>query len=168
MIDRPPTPTAPDRWIVIGIGNDHRSDDRCGLEVVRRLRGRVPETVRLVEGPREATRLLDLWAGAERVIVIDAMRSNGRPGGVRRFELDDTGALGHAEPTSTHGLGLAEAIELGRSLGRLPRRLTVFGIEVADLRMGETLAPEVTRGVEHVAEEVVRVIGADGAAARAA
>lgn len=156
MAETPPTDVARGPWTVIGLGNEHRSDDRCGLEVVRRLRGRLPPTVRLVEAPRDATRLLDLWAGADRAIVIDAMRGSGAPGSVRRFELGEEAALGSAAPTSTHGLGLAEAIEIARSLGRLPRRLTVFGIEVAELGIGGTLGPEVAHAVERVAQEVVR------------
>lgn len=156
MAETLPSDAVPGRWIVIGLGNEHRSDDRCGLEVVRRLRGHLPRAVRLTEGPRDALRLLDLWAGAGRAIVVDAMQGNGRPGSVRRFEIEGTGALGHTVSTSTHGLGLAEAIEIGRSLGRLPERLTVFGIEVAELRMGERLGPEVADAVERVAEEILR------------
>lgn len=158
MAETPPSDVASGRWVVIGLGNEHRSDDRCGLEVVRRLRGRLSGAVRLLEGPRDAMRLLELWAGSDRVIVIDAMQGSGQPGRVRRFDLEEGGGVGHATSTSTHGLGLAEAIEIGRSLGRLPRRLTVFGIEVAELRMGDTLAPEVHRAIERVAGEIAREI----------
>ena len=153
----PEPPSGP--LLVIGLGNDHRRDDRCGLEVVRRLRGRLPGSVRLVEGPHDATGLLDLWDGAGRVIVIDAMQGNGRPGSVRRIEVEPGDGLAGSPSTSTHGLGLAEAVAIGRSLGRLPRRLTVFGIEVAELGMGDGLGPDVMRGVEAVTEEVAREVG---------
>ena len=159
MTGVPPLAYPPGPLLVIGLGNDHRKDDRCGLEVVRRLKGRLSPSVRLVEGPRDATRLLDLWDGAGRVIVIDAMQGNGPPGSVRRIEVTLDEGIGSSPTTSTHGLGLAEAVALGRSLGRLPRRLTVFGIEVAELGMGDGLAPEVMRGIESVTEAVVRETG---------
>ena len=156
MTETPPPVEPSGSLLVIGLGNDHRRDDRCGLEVVRRLRGCLPPSVRLVEGPRDATRLLDLWDGAGRVIVIDAMQGNGPPGSVHRIEVEPGEPIESGPSTSTHGLGLAEAVAIGRSLGRLPRRLTVFGIEVTELGIGDGLAPEVAGGVQAVTEEVVR------------
>ena len=141
---------------MIGLGNEHRHDDRCGLEVVRRLEGRGLEGLRLLEAPRDAARMLHLWEGAEEVIVIDAMYGNGRPGSVRRFEVARGDRFGSTPATSTHGLGLAEAVEIARSLGRLPPRLTVFGIEAADLGVGDGLSPEVEKAVTLVTDEVAR------------
>lgn len=155
MPETPPSDRRSAPLLVVGLGNDHRRDDRCGLEVVRLLRGRLPPTVRLLEGPRDAARLLDLWEGARHVIVIDAMQGHGPPGSVRRWELTPAGGLESLPATSTHGLGLAEAVEIGRSLGRLPDRLTVFGIEVTELGVGDGLAPEVAHGVGVVVEQVL-------------
>ena len=42
--------------------------------------------------------------------------------------------------TSTHLLGVAEAVELGRELDRLPQRLTVYGIEGERFDVGEGLS----------------------------
>ena len=156
MPEAPPSARRSDPLLVVGLGNEHRRDDRCGLEVVRELRGRLPPTVPLLEGPRDAARLLDLWEGARHVIVIDAMQGHGPPGSIRRWEVGAAEGLEGLPATSTHGLGLAEAVEIGRSLGRLPDRLTVFGIEVTELGVGDGMAPEVAHGVEVVVEEVLR------------
>lgn len=150
--------------LVIGLGNEHRHDDRCGLEVVRRLGARRHEGLRLVEAPRDAARMLHLWEGADDVIVIDAMRGNGPPGSVRRFEIGRGDRFGSTPSTSTHGLGLGEAVEIARSLGRLPRRLAVIGIEAAELSIGDGLTPEVEKAVALVVEEVARAAeGGNGA-----
>ena len=55
---------------------------------------------------------------------------------------------------STHALGVAEAIELGRALGRLPRRLLVFGIEGGSFDAGAGLSPEVERAVGQLTDEL--------------
>ncbi len=141
------------RPLVIGLGNDHRQDDRCGLEVVRELGRRREERARLAECPGDALRLLDLWSDEREVIVVDAVRSGRRPGTVLRLEVSEEG-LPSVGTTSTHGLSLAEAIGLGRSLGRCPNRLIVYAIEARDVGMGDGLSPEAAAGVREAADRV--------------
>lgn len=135
--------------LVIGLGNPFRRDDAAGLEAARRLRN-VESHVSSAGG----LDLLDLWNGADEVVVIDAMRSGSPAGTVRRFDgpeelLDVREGFG-----STHGLGLVTAIGLGKQLGRLPRRLVVYGIEAGDVAPGVELSAAVTAAVERVVAEV--------------
>jgi hypothetical protein len=44
-----------------------------------------------------------------------------------------------AAPTSSHGLGVGQAVELARALDRLPRKLVVVGVEGADFGQGTDL-----------------------------
>lgn len=135
--------------IVIGLGNPFRRDDAAGLEAARRLRNVESHT-----SPVGGLELLELWNGADEVVVIDAMCSGGPAGTVRRFDaleelLDLAEGFG-----STHGLGLVTAIGLGRELGRLPRRLVVYGIEAGDVAPGVELSAAVAAAVERVVAEV--------------
>src|SRR5690606_39792128 len=70
---------APGRTVVIGLGNDWRGDDRAGLETVRVLREELPAGgapgVAIVEGGGDLTELIDVWAGADLAVVIDAVRT---------------------------------------------------------------------------------------------
>ncbi|HYK93792.1 MAG TPA: hydrogenase maturation protease [Thermoplasmata archaeon] len=144
--------------LIIGLGNEHRRDDRCGLDVVRGLQAHLGVDARIVEGGDDASDLLDLWDGAGTVYVVDAIRS-GRPSGtLHRFEIGSTPPPAGLPVTSTHGLSLADAIALGRALGRMPRRLVVYGIEVQDVSTGSGLTPAVAAGVAdaiwRLAEEI--------------
>ena len=56
--------------------------------------------------------------------------------------------------SSTHALGLAEAIEIARSLGRLPTRVRVVGIEGARFDFGRGLSPEVEDAVEECTRSI--------------
>jgi hydrogenase maturation protease len=166
-MSRPPTSRGrPRETLVIGVGNDHRGDDRCGLEVVRALRGRVASTVRLEEAPDDATSLLDLWTHVDEVVVVDAVRSGSSVGTVHRLEIGDGSLPSRFATTSTHSLGLADAIELGRALGRLPRRLTVFGIEAGEIGMETRLSPPVERAVATVTRTLLAELSAEGRGAR--
>jgi hydrogenase maturation protease len=82
------------------------------------------------------------------------VRSGQEPGKIHRFA-----AHAHELPAahfscSTHGFGPAQAVELGRALGRLPRRLIAYGIEAGDLQVGNGLSPEVARAAGEVAGRI--------------
>jgi hydrogenase maturation protease len=132
---------------VIGLGNEWRSDDGVGIEVARRLGGRV------LEG--EPIALVDALDGEDEVTVVDAVSSGAPPGTLYVFQagrLPLPARLFGA--SSTHALGLADAIELARSLGRLPRRVVVYGIEGESFDFGKGLSPAVAEAAGRVAEEV--------------
>lgn len=152
--------------LVVGLGTDHRGDDGAGLEVVRALRERVGPGVELLEGPADATALLDRWSDRDRVIVVDAVVSGRPPGTLHRFDDLRTDLPAAFDATSTHGLGLAHAVALGRSLGRYPRRLSVWGIEAGNVRMGDGLTEAVGHAVREVTDRLTDELGgAAGASA---
>ncbi|HEY5143975.1 MAG TPA: hydrogenase maturation protease [Solirubrobacteraceae bacterium] len=141
---------------VIAVGNRLRADDGAGVEVVRRLAGRVPAGVRLIELGGEPAGLLDAWDGLGTVVVVDAVRTGGEPGTVHRLDASTEPLPARMGSASTHGLGLAEALELGRALGRLPARVVVVGIEVADDRtVGGGLSRAVQDAIEGAAASVL-------------
>jgi hydrogenase maturation protease len=145
--------------VVIGIGNAMRGDDGVGPAAVEQLRLGHDPRVDYVTLDGESTRLLDAWRGRERAVVIDAVRSEAEPGAVHRLELGHDAMPTGPPATSTHGGGLAEALELGRELDRLPLRLIVLGVEAGDLSPGEGLSPAVSAAlpclVERVRAEVI-------------
>jgi hydrogenase maturation protease len=71
--------------------------------------------------------------------------------------LLDTGSCPPAASSSSHGLGLVDAIRLGRCLDELPSRLIVIGIVGADFAHGRRLSPPVAAVVEPAAR-LVRLI----------
>lgn len=149
---------------VIAIGNALRADDGAGAAVLRRLSGRVPADVALVEAAGEPAALLEAWEGLERVVIVDAVRGAGAPGTVHRFDAARAPLPARTGGASTHGLGLAEALELGRALGRLPARVVVVGIEAGAEGQGAGLSPEVEAALDEAAEEVLAGLGPGGGA----
>ena len=140
--------SVPGNIVVIGIGNPDRRDDGAGLEVARRLRATLPDSVRVLDESGEATALMAAWEGADRVVIVDAMASGAEPGLIQRFDVRAGPLPTRVLRCSTHGLGLPEAIELGRRLGTLPPCLVVYGIEGEDFGHGRGLSSPVTRAVD--------------------
>ncbi|MEV4611599.1 hydrogenase maturation protease [Kitasatospora sp. NPDC049258] len=160
------------RVTVIGVGNDYRRDDGVGWAVVGRLAERVgmhplPGGAVLVRCDGDPARLISHWDGADLAVVVDAAHAHpGQPGRVHRLELDG-GRLARADSaTSSHGLGLGDAVELARVLNRLPRTLIVYAVEGADHSPGTGLSAPVQAAMESLTEQIVDRItqhhGVDG------
>jgi hydrogenase maturation protease len=141
--------------LVIGIGNYDRGDDGAGLAVAERIRAAHLPGVGIIQLDGDQLGLLDAWADAADVYVIDAVCSGSPPGTV--FHFDAARPL----PTrfryrGTHTFSLADVIELARELGTLPPRLTGYGIEGCRFEIGTALSPEITGAVEAVANCLLR------------
>lgn len=129
--------------MVIGVGNRWRGDDGAGLEVARCLGG--------LELEGDPASLLDAWAAADDVVVVDAAASGAPPGTIRRFDARSGPLPARCLRSSTHAFGVPDAIELARALGRLPARLEVYAIEGERFASGEGLSAAVRRSVGDLA-----------------
>ncbi len=148
--------------LVIGVGNSNRHDDAVGPEVVRRVRRTLARPERAVEFDGDGTGLLDLWDGEASVLVVDAVRSGAPPGTIHRVEATPGYRFPPSPTSSTHGLSVAEAVQLGRSIGRFPGLLVVYGVEGVDFSPGIGLSPEVERSVDRVVESIADEIARAG------
>ena len=142
--------------VVIGVGNEYRSDDGAGIAVARRLRTLFPTGVTILEESGEGAALMQGWQGAAWVMLVDAVRSGASPGTIHRLD-----ARAAPMPTgffhySTHAFSVAEAVELARSLDQLPAHLVVYGIEGATFAAGVELSPAVEQAVEAVVERIAQ------------
>jgi hydrogenase maturation protease len=87
-------------------------------------------------------------------VLIDAVRGGGPAGTVHRFDASHVALPALFARTSSHAIGLGETIELGRALGRLPRRVIVFGVAGARFGAGASLSPAVAEAVPRAALDV--------------
>jgi hydrogenase maturation protease len=106
-----------------------------------------------VEHGGEAASLLAMLEGADRAWLIDAARSGAPAGTIHRIDCC-SGRVPSRADVSSHGFGVAQAIELGRALGTLPRQCLLYAIEAADFTDGAPLSPGVERAVHEVAERI--------------
>ncbi len=144
--------------LVIGVGNDLRHDDAAGLEVVRRARAMSPRAPTIVfrEYDGETLGLLGAWEGADALVLADAIHGRGAVGAIHRFDVSSEPLPERLEgSSSTHAIGVAEAIELGRELGRLPGRVVVYGITGGCFDAGAGLSREVRDALDELARRVL-------------
>lgn len=158
-----PVQEASNSVAVIGIGNPYRMDDAVGLVVARELRDQITlshdsSTAHVMECTGGMFELMDLWSGADYVVLVDAVHSGTDPGTI--FQID---AVGQPVPSSlfhysTHGLNLADSVELARLLGKLPHHLKIFGIEGADFGNGTHLSSDVAAAADHTVQSLLHYI----------
>ena len=148
--------------LVIGIGNAYRSDDAAGLiaarQIARRIKGKASEHCAVIEHTGEGAALMELWKGADRVIVIDAMRSGAAPGNVSRFDATRRPLPATMHRDSTHAFSLPEAVELSRTLQQLPRQLIVYGVEAQNFEPGTNLSAALELAMQTLVERVLQEV----------
>lgn len=143
---------------VVGLGSPF-GDDQVGWRVADALeRGPDRACVWVLRLDRPGPALLDAIAGRAEAILVDAAATGSSPGTVHRLDTEDI--LTAPPVASSHGLGLAHALRLGRALGILPPRLTLFLVSI-DPHLAEEpdtrLSPSVQAAVEPLVARIRRL-----------
>jgi len=138
------------------LGSRYRGDDAVGPLVADRLRA---AGAAVLECDDEPTRLLHAWAGLDLVVIVDAVSSGATAGTVHRVEAGEGPLPRDLGLASTHAFSVPDALELGRALGRAPRRVVVIGVEGKAFGMGDPVTPAVAAALDGVAEAVLAELG---------
>lgn len=144
--------------LVVGIGNLWRGDDAAGLEAARRVAALNIPGVTVRESGGDGAALMESWRGFSTVVLVDAVSSGAGAGTLLRFDAGKNGLPASLHPASTHLFGIAEAVELARSLGRLPPRLIFYGIEGGGYETGSTPSDRVLDAVRLASERIARFV----------
>lgn len=151
------------RILVAGIGNSFRSDDRAGLLVCDLINDAIVNTplnslidIKKLSG--EGVELMQEWEGYDLIFLADASRSFGSAGMVTRIDSSNTPLQQDYFNYSSHNFSLAEAVELSRQLGTLPKRLIVYAIEGKNFSHGVEITDEVEFSCSNTARKILEEI----------
>ena len=131
--------------LVIGVGNPFRGDDAFGPRVAD---GLVARGFAATAHDGDGLGLIHLWEGHSPVHLVDAARFDGQPGRLLRFDVGKAGLPAELSGTTSHLVGVAEAVGVARALDRLPDRLVVHAISARAFGLGEAMTPAVEGMVE--------------------
>ena len=137
--------------LILCLGNALRRDDAVALRVADLLDADPPAGAAVRRSALSGLYLLDEMEGFDRVVVVDAVRTGGRPPGtVLSFPLEDLHA---PEGPSPHAIGLPSALARARAAGApVPSRVHVVAVEVEEMStVGEGLTAAVAAAVEPAA-----------------
>ncbi len=116
--------------LVVGLGNDILGDDAVGLLAARCLRRQFPD-LEVVEAGSGGLELLDLLAGWDCALLLDAVLTGRHPAGtLLEFSRQDFHQIVGPSP---HYAGLPEMLRLAECLAiPMPAELCVLAMEVED------------------------------------
>ena len=139
---------------IVGIGNEFRRDDGSSIYVARSLKEILPSEIDVIEISDDISKLLEINDYYNKVIIIDAVRSHNNPGKIYRYDLRTQKLPAIFSNYSTHSFNLAEAIELGLKLNKLPPELIIYGIEGKNFETGVGLSDEVLKAVREIINKI--------------
>jgi len=145
--------------LIVGAGNEYRSDDGIGPIVAAKLGQIMPGRVKIKKGIKDGTELIELCRRHKCVYLIDSVKSGCEPGKIFRFDANRESLPREVfSCNSTHAFNVAEAVELGRSMGCLPEKLIVYGIEGKCFDDGINISDEVKTVIAEVVISIKREI----------
>jgi len=147
--------------LIICIGNDLVADDGAGKAVHAGLAaGSLAAGTRLVFLGLGGIDLLEEMNGEDLLVVVDAVQLGAAPGFVHVLDWEAIPAQG-PRPVSGHGIGIREAIEIGRRLypEKIPHNIYLIGIEGKCFnQLGQWMSPQVVAAVPRAVEQVLRLL----------
>ncbi len=141
---------------VLGVGNILLSDEGFGVKVVLKMMQnyQFPENVCLVDGNVQGLSLLGTISDTDYLIVVDAIKDNGKPGTIYRLNSKDIPNRVRAK-NSLHQVDFLEALTLCRALDHVPETV-IFGVEPRDIEtVQDKLTPEIKAQINPVIDLVL-------------
>lgn len=146
------------RTLVLGLGNEYAGDDAVGVLAVRALPAELAGDVDVVESAASGLALLEVFAGYDRAVVVDSIRTGRSPAGT----IVEAGLveLGPSLASSLHQAGIPELAAVARRLGMgFPDRTRVLAVEVAGpMTFGAPLSEPVAAAIAPLSRRVLEQV----------
>ncbi len=142
--------------LILGIGNPILTDDGVGIKIAQKLKEENPE-LEVIETSEAGIALLDLVTGYNKLIIIDSIKTEkGKPGDLYKLGLEDLKPS--KDLSSSHGIGIATAFELGQRLGySMPKYTSIYAVEIKDnTSFGEKCTREVKERIPFIAGQIIK------------
>jgi len=141
--------------LILGIGNPILTDDAVGIKIAQKLKEEKPE-LEVVETSEAGIILLDLIRDYDKLIIIDSIKTEkGKPGDLYKLELENLKPA--KDFSSSHGIGIATAFELGLELRySMPKYTSIYAVVIKDnTTFGEECTEAVKERIPFIARQII-------------
>lgn len=148
------------KTVVLGAGNELLKDEGVGVHAIRILQAELPPSrtdIEVIDGGTYPD-ICHLVQGADKLVIVDAVKGGCAPGTIYRFNPDqmiaETGVT-----TSVHQMGLLESLKMMEFVGGKPKETVIIGIEPAEVDLGLELSRELQARMPKIIKSVLAEIG---------
>jgi len=156
----------------MGLGNLLLQDEGIGVHIVRRLKKLdLPENVTVIEAGTATLDTLLIHDKITTLIVIDAARTGHKSGTIYKaaFKAAEINKLAenlsNNSQLSLHQLGLAQALDIAKKIGRAPEQIRIIVVEPEkidySLELTEILKQKIPEIIETVLGEIKNAVHAE-------
>jgi hydrogenase maturation protease len=156
------------RVVVLGIGNVLNSDDGLGPFVARTLQAGwdLDGDAEVLDAGTPGMDIISLLHGAEAAIFLDAVRDQGAPGDVKRYDRAEIVKGGTKTSMSPHEPGLREALLAMEFRGGGPSEVILWGAIPESIELGTVLTATMRRSVPAILAGVLEDLRKMGVGSR--
>ncbi|MDD5223314.1 MAG: hydrogenase maturation protease [bacterium] len=141
------------KTLIIGVGNTIFQDEGVGMHAVHALeREKLPPGVLVIEAETSILDYLPQIQAAEKIVIIDALRTGAPPGTIYRLTPE---SLPVDAALSLHAMGPLQVIQLAKQAGDFHAEVIIIGVEPKEMEMGMELTPEVKAQLPKITETVL-------------
>lgn len=141
---------------IIAVGNDLYGDDGIGNTILEEL-DHMPEmqNIELIDGATDALGLIDHFEKDDHIILIDAAQMSEKPGTVKVFTKDEVKLNIKMDHLTVHGISLAETFDIATAVDRMPKKITIIGIEPENIGIFEKLSDTVKQSIPKIITHII-------------
>ncbi len=137
---------------VLGIGNVLLRDEGIGCHVVHALEGIPLPDVEIIDGGT-CPDVVQFLEGADKLVIVDAVKGGGTPGQIYRFHLEDI-TLEQKLFLSLHDVGSVDSLML-MQLWHKTGEAVIIGVEPRDINWGLELSPELQEKMPQIIDAIL-------------
>lgn len=143
--------------LILGIGNILQKDDGLGCHIISEMiaSNLVPGDVDVLDGGTAGYDLLGEMKGRKKIIIVDALKANDKPGSIYRFPAEHLKAK-KGQSYSQHDTGMDRVIQMLWLMGEHPE-IEIIGIvpeDISTLEIG--LSDSVKAAIPKAVEQILR------------
>ena len=145
----------PGKTLIVGMGNLIYKDEGIGVHVVQEMKKmELPGHIELLDIGTSTMDLIAYLDGVKKLIVIDAMKAEGKPGTIYKCKPEDL--IPKAEtPVSLHDIGVLETLTMAKKMG-MEIETVIIGVEPEVMDWGMELTEELEKRIPSIIEAVLK------------
>lgn len=141
---------------VMGIGNILMQDEGIGVHIIRELeKYAFNPHISLIDGGNMGMDLLSFFYEHDKMIIVDAVDFEKKPGFIDTIENDDILAL-FTTKMSLHHLGLKDVLSYAKLLDQTPEDLCLIGIQPEKVEMEMELSKTISSQINNLTNLVLQ------------